>query len=320
MGSRSYVFTLNNPTGIPDFESIPHCRYGIMQLEQGESGTVHYQGYLELAKPLRVAAIKKAERLLEGAHFETRKGTREQAREYCQKPESRLEDPIEFGTWIGGQGTRTDIGSFKTAIDTGATDLALWDSHPLQYLRFNRVLGTIRLLKSQQRNWPMEVQYLYGAPGTGKSETALTENPSAYWKNKSGWWDGYTGQDTVILDEMDGTWFPWTTLMKLLDKTPLNVEIKGGCVPFVPKKIVITTNRAPWALYNRVKFPLQALFRRVTMWKYHQNEMDPFIFQQVSDLYQAVTTMSWENWLLQQPSTVTHISTHPARSSFEEEY
>jgi hypothetical protein len=164
------------------------------------------------------------------------------------------------------------------------------------------------------------VEYLLGAPGIGKSQAALRENPGAYWKNKSAWWDGYQGHEVVILDEFDSTWFPWATLLKLLDSTPLNIEVKGGTVPFVAKKIVITTNRNPWDLYNRWKFPVEALFRRITTWRLFEGTIQDPVNKttgNIWDLYQHVTGRTQEDWMMDRPNQWTPRTRPPPNDQLE---
>jgi len=49
--ARFWCFTLNNPDGNLDVDlAIPAVRYAVWQLEVGEEGTEHFQGYLELEK------------------------------------------------------------------------------------------------------------------------------------------------------------------------------------------------------------------------------------------------------------------------------
>lgn len=67
-------------------------RYLCGQLERGATGNVHWQGYMELENPKRFSSIKKI--LLEifrrRCHVEPRKGTAEQARNYCMKEDTRI--------------------------------------------------------------------------------------------------------------------------------------------------------------------------------------------------------------------------------------
>lgn len=298
---RAWCFTVNNPPHLLDMSTLPFLRYGIYSEEIGESGTYHLQGYLEFSRALRMGPLKEMFGELI-PHLEPRMGTREQAREYCcdTKDPSFLAGPYEFGEWnAGGQGRRNDLASFKSAIDSGETDLQLWDSHPAQYLRYMNGVSRIRLLKSSRRDWPMDIIYLVGPPGTGKSKAAMDLHPLAYWvsKGRTGvWWDGYQGESTVILDELDGTWFTWTFLMRLLDRYPMNVEFKGGSLPFLARTIIITSNKYPWELYNRWKFPLPALFRRITEIRLFSPERPP-VKVSLEELCLHVCSMSLDTFL-----------------------
>ena len=43
---------------------------------------------------------------------------------------------------------------------------------------------------------------LWGPSGTGKSRFVAACWPDAFWKApESKWWDGYSGQETVVLDD-----------------------------------------------------------------------------------------------------------------------
>jgi hypothetical protein len=86
---RHICFTLNNPSSDEiAFAESEHVRYAAWQREVREKGTPHLQGYIEFAKNVSMKAVKAL--VGKGAHLEERRGTREQAREYCKKEESAL--------------------------------------------------------------------------------------------------------------------------------------------------------------------------------------------------------------------------------------
>lgn len=80
--SKAWCFTLNNPTeeetkSIHALESkqariAQGIQFAIYGEETGESGTRHYQGYIEFTKRIRISGCRK---FLSRAHFESRKGT-----------------------------------------------------------------------------------------------------------------------------------------------------------------------------------------------------------------------------------------------------
>ena len=65
------------------------------------------------------------------------------------------------------------------------------------------------------------------------------------------WWDGYGTHDTVILDDFRGDCMRLTDLQRLLDWYPLWVEIKGGSLPMLATRYVITSNQHPADWYTR---------------------------------------------------------------------
>lgn len=96
--SKYWCLTINQTTELFEFIKsadevdfrvwLPdELSYFVGQLEQGESGNLHYQCYVEFEKKKRFTRVQ---RLFPGAHIEAREGTAIQARDYCQKVESRV--------------------------------------------------------------------------------------------------------------------------------------------------------------------------------------------------------------------------------------
>ena len=97
---RDWVFTLNNPDPktmkpILDSEKVRYLAY---QLEMSTTGTKHLQGYVEFFESENFKDVLK---LFNGRdfHIEKRRGSREQARDYCIKEESRIRGPWIVGEW-----------------------------------------------------------------------------------------------------------------------------------------------------------------------------------------------------------------------------
>lgn len=134
----------------------------------------------------------------------------------------------------------------------------------MEWCRFRGAFKEYRLLHSQPRDFKTNVIVIQGPTGTGKSKFVQDEYPGAYWKGRDQWWCGYMQQETVVLDEFYG-WIPYDTLLRLCDRYPLDVEVKGGKVNFASKTIIITTNKHPEKWYKDVYF--QAFVRRVDEWK-----------------------------------------------------
>jgi len=134
---RAWVFTLNNPDfAAADLPKHPDERYCSWQLE--EVACRHIQGYVELTKPRTLVNVK---RWLPAAHFEPRRGSAEQARDYSQKVESRIEGPFERGTFSPGQGSRNDLEAVKAAIIAGATRRELLDNYSEAVAKYPRFVS-----------------------------------------------------------------------------------------------------------------------------------------------------------------------------------
>ncbi len=92
--SRSWCITSFNTEGFKDrIEAQPKIKYAVWQLERcPDTGRLHVQAYVEWKAGIRLAAAKRQIGDAQ-AHLEVRRGTREQARDYCTKEESRVEGP-----------------------------------------------------------------------------------------------------------------------------------------------------------------------------------------------------------------------------------
>lgn len=265
MTSRNYCFTLNNPDQLIDFETSDNVKYAIYSEEIGDNGNYHFQGYIELKRPVRYTSIVKSIPELRGAHFEPRRGTPDQARAYCMKTDDPtfIAGPYEYGEFTG-QGARTDWMALKKDLDAHKTEQEIADNHFSLYMRYAKGIDRYRLLRSPSRNFKTEVIFLYGPPGTGKSSFIQAAEPDCYWKSRSNWWDGYSGQTAVAIDDFYG-WLPYDLMLRAMDRYPLSVEIKGATVNFAPKRLYITSNRLPHEWWDTTKVPFNhgAFYRRI---------------------------------------------------------
>lgn len=272
--ARHWCFTINNPVDLDpnrllaNMESHRHFRYGVFQLEAGDSGTPHYQGYIEFKNVMRLRAV--ATLLTGHPHLEQRQGTRDQARDYCMKEDSRLDGPFEAGEWRNvGQGQRVDLGAATDTLisskDLGETARA----HPREWVRYHRGFESLFTRLQPRRTEPPEVFLFYGGTGTGKTRKAFEEDPLLYRKAPdTKWFDGYESQQTLLLDDFSGASSKMSLnyVLQLLDRYHLDVEIKGGYRPLLATSIIITTNNHPrlWYDYARREEQYNALARRFT--------------------------------------------------------
>jgi len=82
-GTRAWCFTLNNYTEEErDALRSLKCKYIVFGYERGEEGTPHLQGYVHLSTQKTLSAMKK---FIPRAHLEPRRGTIDEAVDYCKK-------------------------------------------------------------------------------------------------------------------------------------------------------------------------------------------------------------------------------------------
>lgn len=140
--SRHYCFT---HYGEAPPTTTCKVRYLIYQRERcPTTNKKHWQGYAEFTETMRYKAASKALNI-PGAHLEVKRGTRDEARAYCRKAESRIEEPVEIGSWArGGQGSRTDLAELVNRVRKGATDTELIDKDPEQACSYQRFIQWVR--------------------------------------------------------------------------------------------------------------------------------------------------------------------------------
>jgi len=139
-------------------------------------------------------------------------------------------------------------------------------------IRFARGIEGLRTALQVPRDpsTPKQVIVLWGPSGTFKTYTALKVLPEAYiWgPEQLKWFDGYDGHKHLILDEFrGGVHFQFAFLLRLLDRYPMKVEVKGGMREFIADIIYITSPLHPkdWYVLNQVRDgSYDQLTRRIT--------------------------------------------------------
>jgi len=122
-----------------------------------------------------------------------------------------------------------------------------------------------------RRGEPPQVYLLYGPPGCGKTRLVNDKYPIGGPCFKKApdtkWFDGYDGQEVLLLDDFAGAASKMSLnyVLQLLDRYEMTVEVKGDSVPLLAKKIFITTNIHPslWFKWENRKIQYEALSRRI---------------------------------------------------------
>nr|WAE42315.1 MAG: replication associated protein [Cressdnaviricota sp.] len=268
MKFRNWCFTIFCEGYLPPDKKPEGVKYMIYQQERcPETGKLHFQGYIELTTPMRMCAVKE---LLNSnnAHLEKRKGSQEDAIKYCSKQESKVKGPWTLGV-PAVQGQRTDLSAFQNLEFMKMSDWVIENNELAA-----KYPGGTKLIKAcyDQKNYsnkPREINVtaIIGTPGSGKTRFIYDNNSwdNIYKLNTNTngtlWFDGYEGQEILLIDDFKG-WIKYTELLTILDRYPYRCQLKGSYTYANWKTVYITSNYEveKWYLDDHNK---QALKRRI---------------------------------------------------------
>lgn len=283
------IFTLNNYTDqdILDLKGNNKITYLIFGYEVGENGTPHLQGYLEVKRRAELNWYKR--HIHKTAHFEPRRGKLAEAIAYCKKGEQskkEWEEHKEQGENYGKnvnfyeqgepkpdrkQGKRSDLELVKKIVmkDKASMIDVIEQCTSYQALRGAQIMMTYRGYTKD--DIPKDIYWFYGPTGSGKTRSAVEAGikNGSYWLTSDTlqWFDGYYNQEVVIIDDYRTKMCSYNFLLRLLDRYPLRVPIKGGFVEWLPKVIYITSNKHPEEMYTweeKTRDDIDQLLRRIT--------------------------------------------------------
>lgn len=258
---RNYLLTINNPVQSDEefldyLKALAHIKYATFQREKGlETGTQHFQAYIEFEVGKNFSTIKE---YFPTAHIERRKGSKRQARDYCQKTESRMEghNVYEYGTFVDS-GERSDLDDLLAMIDSGSNDRQIQMAYPTQFFRYKKNIAAYRqtMLEARFENVFREIHttYIYGTTETGKTRYVMEkygyENVCRITSNDSGAFDNYKGQDIIIFEEFRNS-FKIEEMLNYLDGYPLMLPSRYNNKVACYTKVYIVSN---WTLQEQYK-------------------------------------------------------------------
>lgn len=241
--AKNWCFTINNPTEEDKLEVLSlqdKVLYYVYGEEVGDNGTPHYQGYACFKNKQRLTAVKK---LLTRAHLEIARGTPQEASDYCKKDGNYR----EFGELpatpaaAGGEALQAKYAEAWAAAKEGRLE----EVDPrLRVVHYH----ALRRIQQDYQKRPADLDgvcgvWYYGVPGSGKSYAARQLSDSYYDKPANKWFDGYQGEDTVIIDDLDlAHKVLGHQLKRWADRYAFPAEMKGTTIQIRPKRIVVTSN------------------------------------------------------------------------------
>lgn len=231
------------------------------QKEQGgTTGYLHWQIIICTKKNMRVSYVKR----LFGtqAHVELTRSAAAEA--YVWKEDTRVQGTqFLFGIKPLNPAKKTDWED----VWKKAKDGILEEIPPHVLVRSYNALKAIS--KDHMKPTAMErtIMVYWGPTGSGKSRRAWEEATfEAYPKDPmTKFWDGYQGQDNVVMDEFRGD-IAISHLLRWFDRYPVCVEAKHGGTVLKATRIWITSNLNPMYWYPQLDAATRdALMRRLTI-------------------------------------------------------
>lgn len=266
-GSKYWVFTTNNPRHQITEEDLSFhgVKFCIWSEEVSNSGTHHFQGYLELDKRTVLNRLKKIPGF-ERARFDRRRGTQAQAIAYSSKTddETFIDGPYKYGVPFGSnQGRRNDIIAMQRDIDAGYSLAYIARNHFSLFLRYQRSIREYIRITRPDIEVPLYKDFnvpfiaknklreraflLWGDSGLGKTEYALShfDNP-LFVRHMDHLLRLVEGvHDGIVFDELSFQHFPADSRKVLLDSrrvAQVHVRYDYAVIPANMPRI-FTSNR-----------------------------------------------------------------------------
>lgn len=297
-----WCFTLNNPrpdeeqalmgfiqalmTKTPASNEMPFTYLIFEKEHEGEGeGTPHLQGFFRLFAQKQRMWIQNHIPGFARAHLEVARGTDEQNRLYCSK-EHKAHEAGEYRQANYRSEKRGVWHDIADMIESGATIPEIRAEYPGQYMSHQAGI-TQWVVEVHEREhgseaMDMDLQqkniWVWGPSGTGKSRWAHRLPGTKYMKIPNRWWDGYNGQDVVIMEDLDPECCKNGLAHKIklwADRYLFTAEVKGGTRCITPSyKLVITSNYHPNDCFANPE-DLAAIMRRFTVCKLDMQGAEP---------------------------------------------
>ena len=252
--SRHFQITYNYKEGEDNYEKIkkvlknpPAFNYLISCHETAPTtGQQHYHIYVQYKTKTRLCPKK-----LLGSHIEVCKGDAISNKKYIEKLENPgdfiKDEEGEFDDMVGVQGGKT---RFPTIEQVNKMDPLSLEKLPLQYYNIVEKIKSKRaqnITIEEFNKWPVTVYYICGESGVGK--TRMAQNIIKSWgihfnniKYENTFWMGVTeGAQIALYDDWRDSHMKPSELINFIDYNVHIMNIKGGFIKNLYKKIVITS-------------------------------------------------------------------------------
>ena len=248
-------------------------KYLVCQKEVAPStGGLHVQGAIAFTEPTRMAPIQN---LMPGVHLNPARDWTK-LKEYCQKTETRVEGSVPFIHGEDtGQGHRSDLHEAVEAIKSGKRMRDIATEHSTTFVRAYKGLSVLQATLFPADHMERRCALFWGPTETGKTRMVFDNLPDVYtvFDIKHPWFEGYSGEENVLLDECGKDMMSVDFLKRLLDRYPMIVPIKGMSQIWRAKTIVMTSNTPLDRWYPGIdRLDFDALKRRMIVFKFPEEK------------------------------------------------
>lgn len=243
--SRDWCFTSFDTNDLNfEKEKLRYICYGIEQCPT--TGKEHKQGFAVFARTCR---IPKAKEWIgdDRSHVEPRRGTRDEARNYCRK----------------GDGVFFEWGQYdpmtKEQLFTKSKSWLLSNGYEEFFCRYHRAICE---KQDKGPGWrDVTATWIWGEPGTGKTRKVMEMNDVYKWDSPYQWFDSYAGEKILLIDDLETGEIPGRILKNILDGYPYKLNIKGGHTYALWEKVYITSN---YNIEELQEWHMPGIKRRIT--------------------------------------------------------
>ena len=243
MTSKNFLCTwhLDGETGdwverLKELKKFCKCRYICGQLEKGdESGKIHIQFFVNFEKACRITAITKFCKQIHVERVKVNNG----ADRYCMKEETRVEGPVELGEKPVARNSKQDWEEIWQKAKEGKLEEI---PASIRVLHYNKLKSIAKDHMKFEDKDHLRGIWVYGKAGAGKSRWAREQSKSIYPKLCNKWWDGYQGEEVVVMDDFMPEHKVLCQQLKIwADRYDCILETKGGAAHSAYNYIIVTS-------------------------------------------------------------------------------
>lgn len=252
------------------FLTFPHCEYDkkkvfdyflvkhkpnilIVSQELHQDGSHHLHLWLEFENRITIrdsSYFDLPENHCNIGHMEDKKrNSKNNVIRYLTKFDK---DPLVYGTEINFK----KRGMICEYLKNGESLTKIIDMYPEELYNYDKLRNNINLYQIDKKEVNKFIIrkgfWIYGKSGIGKSYLVRIAFDDLYEKQNNKWWDGYSNEKNVLIDDFDKSCLHLSYYLKIWgDNYRFKAEIKGGVIQPTYTKIIITSNYSIENLFGK---------------------------------------------------------------------